>query len=59
MKTYTETWVSDRGNEEIHHFEAGTQTYLWGFNKRKLGPKLYDIIKILIEQDINLNGGKQ
>ena len=36
-----ETWTSDHGGEEIHHFINGTQTYLFGFNRDLLGESLY------------------
>jgi hypothetical protein len=43
-----ETWVSDKGNSEIHHFIEGTQTYLFGFNAKLLGYGNYaDVIKIV------------
>ena len=41
-----ETWTSDKGNEEIHHFADGQ--YLWGFNRKVLGEALYHEIDNMI-----------
>lgn len=43
-----ETWESDKGGEEIHHFIDGTNTYLFGINKKLLGNRLYQHIKGLV-----------
>jgi hypothetical protein len=44
-----ETWKSDKGDEEIHHFIAGTNTYLFGFNRKLLGDDIYQFVRTLIE----------
>lgn len=47
-----ETWRSDNGGEEIHHFAEGeVNTYLFGFNKKLLGKKLYKKVKELVEEE--------
>ena len=45
-----ETWKSDKGEEEIHHFVEGEQnTYLFGFNRKLLGNHLYRVVKALVQ----------
>lgn len=48
----TETWTSDKGNEEIHHFLDG-KVYLWGFNKQLLGQELYDLVEACVESRLD------
>ena len=44
-----ETWTSNKGAEEIHHFVEGDQkTYLFGFNERLLGADLYNEVLQLV-----------
>ena len=45
----TETWKSNKGNEEIHHFIIGTQTYIFGINEKLLGYELYAKVRQLVE----------
>ena len=53
-----ETWKSNKGNREIHHFVDGTQTYLFGFNKQYLGKKMYGIVRLLIETELHMRDEK-
>ena len=47
-----ETWTSDKGNEEIHHFlDESPQTYLFGFNEKLLGTELLEIVRWLVKQE--------
>ena len=40
-----ETWTSSNNDEEIHHFVDGEHnTYLFGFNEKLLGTKLYNLV---------------
>ena len=51
MKNTVEIWKSDQNQEEIHHFVAGERnTYLFGFNKKLLGHKLYKQVKALVNE---------
>jgi hypothetical protein len=44
-----ETWTSDKGGEEIHHFVEGEQnTYLFGFNRDLLGDTCYLEVRSLV-----------
>jgi hypothetical protein len=47
-----ETWVSDKGDEEVHHFVEGTNTYLFGVNRDLLGKDIYERVKGLVEERI-------
>lgn len=42
-----ETWTSNKGQEEIHHFIDGEQnTYVFGINAKLLGDEFYgDILR--------------
>ena len=54
-----ETWTSNKGAEEIHHFIPDTQTYLFGINAKLLGYGCYhDVMKIVTER-LNLLEGYQ
>ena len=44
-----ETWSSDKGDEEIHHFVEGKHnTYLFGFNRKLLGSIAYLEVREII-----------
>lgn len=47
-----ETWVSDKGATEIHHFIEGTNVYLFGFNTDVLGEKTYKEVLGVIEKRV-------
>lgn len=53
-----EIWKSNKGKEEIHHFIEGTQTYLFGFNKKVLGTKLYKQVLNLVKKQPAANPTK-
>jgi len=36
-----ETWLSDKNNEEVHHFIDGTKTFVFGINPKLLGLAFY------------------
>ena len=45
-----ETWVSNKGLEEVHHFaDNHANVYLFGFNRKLLGPDLYDKVRALVQ----------
>lgn len=44
-----ETWISDKGDEEVHHFIDLSNIYLFGFNKKILGDTLYGEIRVAVE----------
>lgn len=49
-----ERWVSNKGDEEIHHFVEGKpNTYLFGFNRKLLGYVLYQKVKQMVEERLN------
>lgn len=48
-----ETWVSNKGGEEIHHFVTGTQIYLFGINRKRLGEKTYRQVYEIIRRRNN------
>lgn len=49
-RTNVETWKSDKGQEEIHHFVEGAQnTYLFGFNRKLLGRIAYESVRRIVE----------
>ena len=56
MKLDIETWTSNKGNSEVHHFIAGTQTYVFGVNKELLGEDGYYAVKGFILDWIYENG---
>ena len=38
----TETWTSDKGGQEVHHFcDCDNKTYLFGLNVELLGEKFH------------------
>lgn len=47
-----ETWRSDKGDTEIHHFIEGTQTYLFGFNRDVLGEDLYRRVLLMVTKKL-------
>lgn len=45
-----ETWQSDKGKEEIHHFDKeDPNIYLFGFNRQLLGEYLYQHFVKMVE----------
>lgn len=50
-----EVWVSNKGNEEVHHFMKGRpDLYLFGFNRQLLGEALYHRVVAMVEAELNL-----
>lgn len=48
-----ETWISNKGDEEIHHFvEGAANLYLFGFNKKLLGESAYSKVLEIVEDRI-------
>jgi hypothetical protein len=45
-----ETWTSDKGGEEIHHFDDSEtpERYLFGFNKSLLGGPAYLAVRKIV-----------
>lgn len=48
-----ETWTSDQGGKEVHHFcEGNDRVYLFGLNVDLLGDEFYANIKRQVEERI-------
>lgn len=48
-----ETWTSNIGGHEVHHFcECDNRTYLFGINVKLLGENFYEEIKKRVEERI-------
>lgn len=52
-KIRVETWHSDKGAEEIHHFIEDTEIYLFGFNRKLFGETLYHKIFLMVAQALD------
>ena len=43
-----ETWTSDKGGKEVHHFLADARnTYIFGINKELLGDDVYEVMMLM------------
>jgi hypothetical protein len=51
-KLLIETWVSDKGGNELQHFLEDQRTYVFGINRALLGNKVYQKILKMIKKEL-------